>query len=142
MVHLEYRFNQEPFCIPVVADHAEDLTDDTTSRLTLDMDNEIDRISDLSLGIYESGLGMASHHQIGEAMESLFGRVGMDRSQRSCVAGIEGVEQRSRLDSADFSENDPVRTPAKCRLQKIVKCDPGLEGIGLAFDSENVRLLD
>ena len=66
----------------------------------------------------------------------------MDRSQRSCVAGIEGIEQRSRLDSADFAENDPVRTPSQSRLQKIVKRDLGLEGIGLAFDSENVRLLD
>src|SRR5580704_11075842 len=66
----------------------------------------------------------------------------MDRGQRSSVAGIEGIEQRSRFDSADFAEDDAVRTPAQSRLQEIVKRDASLEGIGLAFDGQNIRLLD
>ena len=58
------------------------------------------------------------------------------------MAGVEGIEQRSRLDSAHFAKDDPVRSPAESGLQKVVKSDVGLERIGLAFDGENVRLLD
>ena len=106
------------------------------------MDHEIDRLSDLGFGIGEGALRVAAHHEIGEAMEGLFGGVCVDRCQRSGVARIEGIEQRSCFGSADFAEDDPVRTPAQRRLQKIVEGDAGLEGIGLAFGSQNVRLLD
>src|SRR5580698_2981934 len=58
------------------------------------------------------------------------------------MAGIEGIEERSRLDSAHFAENDPVRSPAESGLQKIIEGDVGLERIGLAFCRHNVRLLD
>ena len=87
-------------------------------------------------------MGVAAHHEIGEAMESLFGGIGMDRCQGTGMAGIEGIEQSSRFDSADFAEDDPVRSPAQSRLQKIIERDSGLEGIGLAFDGQNIRLLD
>ena len=75
-------------------------------------------------------------------MESLFGGIRVDCRQRSGVTRIEGIEQRPGFGSAHFAENDSVRTPAQSRLQKIVEGDAGLEGIGLAFNSQNVRLLD
>ena len=34
------------------------------------------------------------------------------------------------------------RSPAECRLQKVVERDVGLERVGLAFDRQNLRLLD
>jgi hypothetical protein len=110
--------------------------------LPLDMDDEIDGFPDLSFGVGEGRLRMVPHDEIGETAEGLFRRIGVDRSQRTGVAGVEGIEQRSRLDSAHFAQDDPVRSPAESGLQKIVERDVGLERIGLAFDGQNVRLLD
>src|SRR5271166_3101886 len=142
MLHLEYRFNEEAFCVPVVADHSQYFADHSASWVTLNMDDEIDRFSDLSFGVGEGCLRMVPHHQIGEAMEGLFCRVGVNRSQRSSVASVEGIEERSRFDSADFAEDDPVWTPAQSRLQKIIERDVRFEGIRLTFDSQDIRLLD
>src|SRR5580698_626621 len=58
------------------------------------------------------------------------------------MAGVKGIEQRPRFDSAHFTQNDPVRSPPECRLQRIFEGDVGLECIGLAFDRQNVWLLD
>src|ERR1035441_194728 len=58
------------------------------------------------------------------------------------MAGVEGIEQGSCLDSTHFAENDPVGSPAQSGLQKVVERDVGLERIGLAFDSQNVWLLN
>src|ERR1700688_4214878 len=58
------------------------------------------------------------------------------------MAGVEGIEQRPRLDSTHFAENDPVRSPAQSRLQKVIEGDVGFERVGLAFGWHNVRLLD
>src|ERR1700689_4717092 len=58
------------------------------------------------------------------------------------MAGVEGIEQGARLDSAHFAENDPVRSPQKGGFQKIIERDAGLERVGLAFGRHNVRLLD
>ena len=85
--------------------------------LTLDMDDKIDGFSDLRFGIGEGGLRVATHDQIGEAAEGFLCRVGMDCRQRSRMASVEGIEQRSRLDSAHFAENDPVGSEAKRVLQ-------------------------
>jgi len=49
------------------------------------------------------------------------------------MAGVEGIEQGARLDSAHFAENDPVRSPAKGGFPKIIERDAGLERVGLAF---------
>ena len=85
--------------------------------LPLDMDDKIDGFSDLRFGIGEGGLRVAAHDQIGEAREGFLCRVGMDCRQRSRMASVEGIEQRSRLDSAHFAENDPVGSEAKRVLQ-------------------------
>src|SRR6266852_8479716 len=58
------------------------------------------------------------------------------------MAGVEGIEQRARLDSTHFAENDPVRSPAEGGLQKVIERDVGLERVGLAFGWHNVRFLD
>src|ERR1700677_1291755 len=58
------------------------------------------------------------------------------------MARVEGIEQCSRLDSAHFAQDDPVRSPAESGLQKIVERDVGLERVGLAFDRQNVRFLN
>src|SRR5208337_3337690 len=66
----------------------------------------------------------------------------MNCRERTRMAGVEGIEQGARLDPAHFSENDPVRSPAKGGFQKIIERDVGLERVGLAFGRHNVRLLD
>src|SRR6202163_4588403 len=58
------------------------------------------------------------------------------------MAGVEGIEQGSCLDSTHFAENDPVWSPAQSGLQKVIERDVGLERVGLAFGRHNVRLLD
>ena len=85
--------------------------------LTLDMDDKIDGFSDLSFGVGERALPVATHDKIGEAREGFRCGVGMNCRQRSGVASVEGIEQRSRLDSAHFAENDPVGSEAKSVLQ-------------------------
>src|ERR1035437_9416486 len=75
-------------------------------------------------------------------MQRLLRRIGMDRRERSGVAGVEGIEQGARLDSTHFAENDAIRPPAESGLEKVVESDVGFERIGLAFAGQYVRLLD
>src|SRR5208337_2418409 len=116
-LYLEYRLDQEAFRVAVVSPKGQDLTDNAAAILPLDMDDEIKGFSDLRFGIREGGLSVATHDQIGEAREGFRCRVGMNCRERSCMAGIEGIEQRSRLDSAHLAENDPVGSEAKRVLQ-------------------------
>ena len=66
----------------------------------------------------------------------------MDGGKRAGVAGIEGIEQRAGLDSANFTKDDSVGSPAESRLQEVIEGDAGFERIRLAFNGEDVRLLD
>src|ERR1035437_3179303 len=75
-------------------------------------------------------------------MQRLLRRIGMDRRERSGVAGVEGIEQGARLDSTHFAENDAIRPPAESGLEKVVESNVGFERIRLAFDGQYVRLLD
>src|SRR5271169_2344962 len=112
MVHLEYRVDQEAFGVAVVAAKAQHFADDAAARLALDMHDEIDGFCNLGFGIGEGGLRVVAHDQIGEAMQGLLRRIGMDRCERSGVAGVEGIEQRACLDSAHFAKDDAIRPPA------------------------------
>src|ERR1700685_440979 len=58
------------------------------------------------------------------------------------MARVEGVEQGPGLASAHLAQDDPVWSPAKSGLQKVIERDVGLERVGLAFDRQNVWLLD
>src|SRR5208282_6474424 len=125
MFHLEYRLDEEAFGVAVVAAKAQHFADDATARLALDMHHEIDGFCNLSFGVGEGRLRVVAHHQIGEAMQGLLRRIGMDRRERSGVAGVEGIEQRAGLDSAHFAQDDPVRSPAESGLEKVVESDVG-----------------
>src|SRR4029077_18389155 len=103
------------------------------------MDDEIARFSDLRFSIREGGLRVAAHDQIGEAREGFGCRVGMNCRERSRMASVEGIEQRSRLDSAHFAENDPVWSEAKRVLQYLIERHVGLEVTGLGSDCNYVR---
>jgi len=58
------------------------------------------------------------------------------------MPGVKGIKQGARLHATHFAEDDPVRSPAESRLQKVVERDVRLERVRLAFDRQNVRLLD
>jgi len=94
MFHLEHRFDQKAFRIAVVSAQRQHFTDDAEARLPLDMDYEIDGFSDLRFGLGEGGLRVAAHDQIGKPVKGFLCRVGMNRRQRSSMAGVEGIEQR------------------------------------------------
>src|SRR5258708_1039410 len=85
---------------------------------------------------------MVPHDKIGEAMKRLLGRICMDGSERTGVAGVKRSEERSRLDSAYFAKDDPVRSPGESGLKEIVERDASFEGIRLAFNRQHVRLVD
>src|SRR5258708_30531734 len=119
MLHLEHRLDQEAFRIAVVSLKHQHLTEDAAARPPLDMDDEIKGFSDLRFGIREGGLRVATHDQIGEAREGFRCRVGMDCRERSRMASVEGIEQRSRLASAHFAENYSVGSEAKGVLQYL-----------------------
>src|SRR5580700_3156929 len=117
MLHLEYGFDQEAFRVAVVSPKGQDFADNAAALLPPDMDDEINGFPDLRFGIREGGLRVATHDQIGEASEGFLCRVSMNCRERSCMASVEGIEQCSRLASADFPENDPVGSEAKRVLQ-------------------------
>ena len=102
MFYLEDGLNKEAFRVAVVAGKGESLAHDPAAWYTLDMDDKVDSFGDLCFGVGEGRLGMASHDEIGEAMQGFLGRVGVDRSQRTRMAGVEGIEQRACFDSAHF----------------------------------------
>ena len=79
---------------------------------------------------------VAAENEIGKAAERLCRGVGVDGRERPGVTGVERIEQRSRLDAADFAQDDPVGPPAQRGLEQIVEGNAGLEGIGLAFDRD------
>src|SRR5437868_3683874 len=58
------------------------------------------------------------------------------------MARVERIEQGPGFDSTHLAQDDPVRSPAESGLQKVVERDVGFERVGLAFDRQNVRLLD
>ena len=118
----------------IVAIQFENFADDAASGLPFDLDNQIDGLAYLRFDILEGRLGVAAENEIGKAAKRLHSGVRVDGSQRSGVAGVEGIEQRSGFDSAHFTEDDPVRSPTQSGLQEIVERDAGLESIGLAFD--------
>src|SRR5882672_8550499 len=81
MFHLEHRLDQEALRGAVVSTERQHLADDPAARLTLDMDNKIDRFSDLRFGVGESCLCVVAHDQIGETAEGFLCRVGVNRCQ-------------------------------------------------------------
>src|SRR5579872_3315709 len=113
MSGLEDRFDQEALCITVVSPNSQNFTQDALAWLSFDMYDEINGFSDLSFGVGKGALGVTAHDEIGETAKGLFGGIGMDGSQRSGMARVQGIEQGSRLDSAHFAENDPVGSKAK-----------------------------
>ena len=134
--------DQEALRVAVVAAKGQHFADDAAAGLALDMDHEIDGFCNFGFGVGESRLRVVAHDQIGEAMQRLLRRIGMDRRERSGVASVEGIEQRARLDSAYFAQDDAVRPPSESGLEKVVESDVGFERIRLAFDRQYVRLLD
>src|SRR5579859_8091552 len=116
MLGLEDRFDQEALCITVVSPNSQDLTQDAPAWLSFDMNDEIDGFSDLSFRVGKGTLGVTAHDEVAEPAKSLLGGIGMDGRQRSGMARVQGIEQRSRLDSAHFAENDPVGSEAESVL--------------------------
>jgi len=101
--HLEYGLDQEAFRVAVVARRA------STSRTRRPgwrstCHHKIDGFCNLRFGIGEGRLCVVAHDQIGEAMQCLLRRIRMNRRERSGMAGVEGIEQCSRLDSTHFAE--------------------------------------
>ena len=127
----------------VVVVQSEDFADDAAARLPLDMDDIIDGLADLGFHVLVGGLRMAAENEVGEAAQRLRRRVGVDGGERSGVPGVEGVEQRPRLGAADLAQDDPVGPAAERRSSGVrSKVSRLLEGIGLALEGDDVRLLD
>src|SRR5450631_2328260 len=108
MLHLENWLDKEALEVAVVSVQCQYLADNSTTRLAFDMDDEIDCLSDLGFGVGERGLPVIAHDEIGESMEGLLCRVRMNCCQRTSMARIEGIKQRSRFDAAHLAQDDPI----------------------------------
>ena len=64
---LENLLHLERLCSPVVAVQFENFADHSKARLALDMDDEIDGLSDLSFNVLESGLRVAAQYEVCKA---------------------------------------------------------------------------
>jgi len=106
------------------------------------MNDEVNCLADLGFDVFDPGLLMASHYEIREATQGFRRRIRVDCGQRSRVSGVEGIEQSSCFLSAYFSQDDSVRPPSQGTLQQIVERHASFVGVGLAFGTYNVRLLD
>jgi hypothetical protein len=58
------------------------------------------------------------------------------------IAGVQGIEERSFLVSANFVENDAIRSPAKYGLEKVIERDARLERVRLTFNGEQIGPLE
>ena len=65
MLSLHDRLDQESLPFPVIAVDCQDFANDSATWLTVDMDHEVDRLTDLGFGVGKCGLRMAAHYQIG-----------------------------------------------------------------------------
>src|SRR5260370_32895376 len=142
MFHLEDRLDQEALGIAVVSTNRQYFAEDAAPWLALNVDDKVNGFCDLGFGIGEAGLRVVAHDQIGETTERFLCGIGMNRRERTRMAGVERIKQGSRLDSTYFAKNDAVRSPAQGGLQKVIERDVGLERVSLAFGRHNVRLLD
>ena len=85
------------------------------------MDHVIDGLADLRFDVFERGLGVAAENEIGKSAERLCRRIRVDGGERSGVPGVQRIEQGSRLDSADFTQDYPVGPPAERDLKRSSK---------------------
>ena len=58
------------------------------------------------------------------------------------MTSVERIEECSCFLSAHFAQDDSVRSPSQGTFQQIVEGHASFVGVGLAFRSYNVRLLD
>ena len=75
--------------------------------------DEMDRVSDLIANRLVRQLDAALDHARREPRERLLGRVGVNRGQRAGVAGVQRLEQVEGLPAADFADDDPIRAMPK-----------------------------
>jgi hypothetical protein len=64
---LENLLHLERLCRPVIAVQSENFADHSAAWLSLDMDDVIDGLSDLSFNVLESGLRVAAQYEVCEA---------------------------------------------------------------------------
>src|ERR1017187_10058112 len=73
--------------VAVVALQSKDFADQTATRFALHMDHVIDGLADLRFNVLEGRLGVAAKNEIGKSAERLCRGIGVDRGERSGVAG-------------------------------------------------------
>src|SRR5271156_1881491 len=111
MFHLENRLYQEAFCVPVVSTNRQHFADDAAPWLPLNVDDKINSFRDLGFCVGEGRLRVVAHDQIGEPAERLLRGIRMNRRERTGMASVEGIEERSRLDPAYLSEDYAIWSP-------------------------------
>ena len=75
------------------------------------MDHEINRFADLGLDVFDRGLLVASHDQIGKSPQRFRGRIRVDCGERTGVPGVEGIQQCASFNTAHLAQNDSVGPP-------------------------------
>ena len=102
--------------------------------------NNIDYPAAFLLDILQTNVTGTAHCQMREAADGVFGAVGMNRSQRTTMAGIESVEKNARLSTANLANDDPVGPVSERCFEQVGKADLALVRIELGFGGDDVRL--
>src|SRR5438046_2032480 len=72
IVHHQSGFDDEALRITVVALDGQDLANDSATGFALNMDDKIDRLTNLGLGVAKGALRVAAHHEIGKTVQCFF----------------------------------------------------------------------
>src|SRR5713226_3776548 len=109
----EHRAVIEQVRIRVVAVDEEDFGNVSASRPALDMDHNIEGISDVGLDSPIGEVHAALQNTTCEAREALLRGVRMDGGQRAGVPGVQELQEIKCFATANLSENDAVRAVAE-----------------------------
>jgi hypothetical protein len=97
--------------IRIVAVDFEDFGNESPARPSFDMNHDVDRIADVRFNGAVRQLNAALQNATREPRQALLGGTGVNRGQRSGVAGVEKLQEVKRLAGTDFAD---IRTGYAC----------------------------
>ena len=109
----------EQVCLRIVSVDQENFGNVPASRPALDMDDDVERISDVGLDGTIGEVHAALQNTTCEPCEALSRGVRMDGGQCAGVTGVQELQEIEGFATTNLPENDTVRAVAEGGLQKI-----------------------
>src|SRR5580704_12875716 len=115
----EHRAIVEQVGIRVVSVDKENFGNISAPRPTFDLDDDIERIGDVSLDGSVRKFDTALQDTTRETRETLLRGICVDRRERAGVSRVQELQQIERFAAANLPEHDSVRAVAEGSLQEI-----------------------